>query len=97
MHEKSLAPITWARSPDAGFQVPQYWEFGNCVIAVDVVGGNVQETESFAAVIRRAFELAVVCVIRPPHLGGKSLLGRHNGLEIFMYGEPFGKVLGAAT
>ena len=88
--EKGLAPITWARDPDAGFEVPAYWQHGNCVVGVDVTGEDVRETEVFARVLRAAFGLAVTCVIQPPHLGGKALLGQNKELEVYLYGYKIG-------
>ena len=90
MGQKALAPIVFARSPDAGFKVPHSWvgeRGGNCVVEIDVSGDSVSETATFAAVLKRAFDLAVECVIKPPHLGGRSLVGEREGLEIAMYGR----------
>ena len=53
---------------------------------IDVIAPEVKETETFAAILKRAFDLTVECVIRPPHLGGRSFLGRGKGLVIWMYG-----------
>lgn len=54
------------------------------MIIIDVVTPDAEETTSFAAVYKRAFELSVECVIKPPHLGGKSLLGMTDMLEILV-------------
>ncbi len=88
--EKGFAPITFAHSADAGFEVPESWQSGNCVVAIDVVGPNFRETSTFAAIVERAFDLAVECVITAPHFGGRSFLGKDEGLEVWLYGEDDG-------
>ncbi|KAL6712877.1 hypothetical protein ACLMJK_009589 [Lecanora helva] len=88
--QKALAPIVFGREAKAGFKVPHSWVFGSCVVSVDVTGDGVEETENFAAILKRAFDLAVECVIKPPHLGGRSFLGREGGLEVFLLGEDSG-------
>ena len=80
--EKALAPIIFSHNPDAGFQVPHTWNYGGCVIMIDTVEDDAEETTTFAAVFKRAFDLAVECVIKPPHLGGRSKLGATQMLEI---------------
>ena len=89
--QKALAPIVFGRSPDAGFQVPHTWHYGSCEVELDVRGDEVWEIETFAAILKRAFDLAIECVIKPPHLGGRSFLGSDEGLEIAMYGIVGGK------
>ena len=84
--EKILAPVQFARSPQAGFEVPDSWSSGRCIIGLDVIDAGVVETATFAAIIKRAFDLTVECVIGPPHLGGRSFLGRDLGLEVLIYG-----------
>ena len=82
MGEKALAPITFSRNPDAGFKVPHSWSYGDCVVIIDVVQPGAEETTTFAAVFKRAFDLAVECVIKPPHFGGKSRLGTSGMLDV---------------
>ena len=82
MGEKSLAPITFSQNPGAGFRVPYSWSHGNCWVCIDVVEPDAEETTTFAAVFKRAFDLAVDCVIKPPHLGGRSRLGMTQMLDI---------------
>ena len=82
MHEKAYAPIIFSRNPDAGFRVPHTWSHGGCVVRIDTLAADVEETTTFADVFMRAFELSAECVIKPPHLGGESLLGATDMLEI---------------
>ena len=82
MGEKSLAPVTFGRKPDAGFQVPQTWSRGNCAIKIDVVAEEAEETTTFAAILKRGFDLTVDCVIKEPHLGGTSLIGKKKMLSV---------------
>ena len=86
MGEKALAPLLFGRDPGAGFTVPYLWHYGNCVIEVDVVRQEVDERSTFAAIFKRAFDVAVECVIKPPHLGGKGLVGEHEQLKVWIYG-----------
>lgn len=89
MGEKALAPVIFSRSKDAGFQVPESWTYGQCTIEIDMITEDIEETTTFAAIFKRAFDLTKECVIHPPHLGGRSLLGNHGYLKIWIYG--FGK------
>ena len=82
MGEKALAPITFSRNPDAGFRVPHSWSYEDCVVIVDTVDDDAEETTTFAAVFKRAFDLAVECVIKPPHFGGRSRIGTEGMLDI---------------
>ena len=84
IREKAFAPIIFSRNPAAGFRVPHSWSHGGCVIIIDVATPDAEETTSFAAIYQRAFELSVECVIKPPHFGGKSLLGMTDMLEILV-------------
>lgn len=86
MGQKALAPLSFGRDPDAGFTVPYTWDYGNCAIEIDVLGEDDSERSSFAAIFKRAFDIAVACVIQPPHLGGKGLVGDNGLLKVWMYG-----------
>ena len=54
------------------------------MIIIDVVEPNAEETSTFAAVFKRSFDIAIECVIKPPHFGGKSKLGTSKMLDIVM-------------
>ena len=41
---------------------------------------------TFAAIFKRAFDLMVECVIKPPHLGGKGWVGRDGQLAVSVLG-----------
>ena len=82
LREKALAPITFSRNPDAGFRVPHSWSYEGCVVHIDMVEADAEETTTFAALFKRSFDIAVECVIKPPHFGGKSKLGTTQMLEI---------------
>ena len=84
MREKAFAPIVFSHNPAAGFKVPHSWSHGGCVVRIDVVTPDAEETTTFAAIFQRAFELSAECVIKPPHFGGKSLLGKTDMLEILV-------------
>ena len=80
--DKSLAPLTFSRKEDAGFTTPYVWTHGVCEIAIDVVGPDVVETTTFAAIFKRGFDLMVECVIKPPHFGGIGLVGEDLDLMV---------------
>ena len=82
MSDKAYAPIVFSRNPTAGFRVPHSWSHGGCVVIVDVTTADAEETTTFSEVFERAFELSIECVIRPPHFGGKCLLGMKDKLQI---------------
>ena len=84
MGEKALAPVSFGRDPDAGFTVPYTWKSGSCAIEIDVLREDDMETSTFAAIFKRAFDIAVQCVIKPPHLGGKGLVGENEQLMVWM-------------
>ena len=86
MGEKALAPLSFGRDPGAGFTVPYTWDYGNCAIEIDVLREEDEERSSFAAIFKRAFDIAVECVIKPPHLGGKGLVGQNEQLKVWIYG-----------
>ena len=86
MGQKALAPLSFGRDPDAGFTVPYTWDFGSCAIEIDVLQEDDSERATFAAIFKRAFDIAVECVIKPPHLGGKGLVGEKGLLKVWMYG-----------
>ena len=86
MGQKALAPLSFGRDPGAGFTVPYSWDFGSCAIEIDVLREDDSERSTFAAIFKRAFDIAVECVINPPHLGGKGLVGENERLKVWMYG-----------
>jgi len=91
MGQKALAPLVFSRSATEGFKVPESWQYGSCVLTIDVEGADVYETSTFAAVTKRAFALMVQCVINEPHLGGRSFVGDHDGLEVLVFGVERGR------
>ena len=84
--EKALAPLSFSRDPDAGFTVPYSWTYGNCVVQIDVLKQDDTERSNFASIFKRAFDLAVECVIKPPHLGGRGFVGDSGKLKVWIFG-----------
>ncbi|MCJ1452984.1 hypothetical protein MMC28_003329 [Mycoblastus sanguinarius] len=84
MGGKALAPVTFGRSADSGFKVPQSWDYGGCGVGIDVKTEDSVETTTFAAILKRAFDIAVECVIKPPHFGGRSFIGEKELLTVFV-------------
>ena len=86
MGEKALAPLSFSRDPDAGFTCPHTWKSGNCAIKIDVLQEGDKESSTFAAIFKRAFDIAVKCVIKRPNLGGQGLVGENGRLNVSIYG-----------
>ena len=86
MGGKALAPVSFGRDPGAGFMVPHVWSFGNCAIEIDVTREDDMASSTFAAIFKRAFDIAVECVIKPPHLGGKGWVGVDEKLKVSIFG-----------
>lgn len=84
--DAGLKPVSFGRSETSGFQVPHSWRHGNCAVEIDVTDASVTETTTFAKLLIVAFEVAVECVIRGEHLGGRAVVGEDEGLHIRMYG-----------
>jgi len=90
MGGQSLKPITFSRSAAAGFQVPAHWDHGNCAVEIDVMEDGDEENTTFAAIVKRAFDLVIECVIRPPHFGGRSFIGEDEKLVVSIVGYESG-------
>ena len=86
MGGKALAPVSFGREPDAGFPVPFKWDHGDCIVEIDVLQEGETETSTFAAIFKRAFDIAVDCVIKPPNLGGHGLVGTNERLGVVIRG-----------
>ena len=86
MGEKALAPLSFGRTPDAGFTVPSKWDHGDCTVEIDVLQEGEKEISTFAAIFKRAFDIAVDCVIKPPNLGGHGLVGNNERLGVVIRG-----------
>lgn len=82
MGAQALKPITFGRSEHSGFMVPAHWENENCGVEIDVVEAEYVERTTFAAIWKRAFDLAIECVIHPPHFGGRSFVGEDEKLVV---------------
>ena len=82
MGDKALAPLSFSRDPGAGFTCPYTWDFGDCAIAVDVLQKGDTERSTFASIFKRAFDIAVECVIKPPHFGGQGFVGENERLKV---------------
>lgn len=86
MGAKSLAPVSFGGDPGKGFPVPESWDFGRCAVLIDVSHEGQMVRSTFAAIFKRAFDIAVECVIKPPHLGGRGLVGEDDQLKVSIYG-----------
>lgn len=86
MGEKALAPVSFSRDIGAGFTVPYSWDFSRCAISIDVAREDQRAQSTFAAIFKRAYDIMVECVIKPPHLGGRGLVGEDDQLKVLIYG-----------
>ncbi len=87
--DKGAAPVIFSRTAVAGLPVPDSWHQGRCAVMIDVDGADVEETSTFVAILNEARRIMEKCVIRPPHLGGRALVGEQERLEIVVFGfEP---------
>lgn len=80
--EKGLAPVSFSRDSSRGYKVPDSWKFGNCEVVIDMAQGIEEEVATWAAILKRAFDIVIECVVHQPHLGGLSLLGANQNLKI---------------
>ena len=85
-HDKSQGGITFSRKPGVGFQVPEHWVSGNCVLAIDVHSADDEDTLSFKDIAVEAGAVMVRCVAKPPHLGGTQFVGRKKVMNVTIIG-----------
>ena len=84
-------PVTFGKQgtrPD--YQVPMsFVKMGsNCIVGVDIregMGGN-QDRTTLLDIQRAALDLAIECVIPPPHTGGRKYVGWQGRLIIHVVG-----------
>ena len=62
---------------------------------IDVLGDDVEETTTFAAILTQAFYIAPKCVIQPPHFGGKCRVGERGMLGVAVIESPPGRSITA--
>lgn len=85
-HDKAHAAIHFSRKPGAGFQVPDHWVSGNCVLAIDVHSDDDEDELSFKDIAVEAGAIMVRCVARPPHLGGTQFVGPKRVMNVTIVG-----------
>ena len=90
---KAHAPLTFSHSASAGYIVPHTWSNENCVVIIDVLGDDVEETTTFSVILSKVFDIALKCVINPPHFGGKSRVGERGMLGVAIIESPPGMLL----
>ncbi len=66
--------------------MPYAWPYGSCAVQIDVLQEDDKESSTFAAIFKRAFDVAVECVIKPPHLGGQGFVGEDGRLKVSITG-----------
>ena len=85
-HDKAQGAFTFSRKPGVGYQVPEHWFSGNCVLAIDVHSEDDEETLSFKDIAVEAGAIMVRCVANPPHLGGTQFVGRRRVMNVTVIG-----------
>ena len=78
--------MTFSRKRGVGYQVPRQWISGTCVLAIDMISDEAEDTLTFHEIGLDAYVLALGCVIHPPHLGGKRLVGLRKLLTVTIFG-----------
>ncbi|KAL8991848.1 MAG: hypothetical protein Q9169_007598 [Polycauliona sp. 2 TL-2023] len=80
-HDSSLEPDV---------QLPKYWRRPgvNCGIGVDLTPGEEgYDRTTLRDIQQAARDVAVACVIQPPHAGGFAVLGWHGKLGVLITGK----------
>lgn len=93
VRQKAHAPLTFSHSASAGYVVPHTWSHENCIVIIDVLGDDVEETTTFFAILSKGFDIALKCVINSPHFGGRSRVGERGMLGIAIIESPPGMLL----
>ncbi|MCJ1482198.1 hypothetical protein MMC06_002361 [Schaereria dolodes] len=80
--DKVDAPMQFSRT--TGYILPDSWTFGNCAIAIDMMGPDDSDTVPLKEVARAAMAVMVACVqnVRSPQLGGKSTAGPEQVIRV---------------
>lgn len=74
--DKDEGPITFSRKPGVGYKLPVQWSLGTCVLAIDMISDDAEDTLTFREIGIEAYGVALACVITPPHLGGRRPVRR---------------------
>lgn len=78
--------MTFTRKRGVGYQVPRQWISGTCVLAIDMISDEAEDTLTFYEIGQVAYILALGCVIHPPHLGGERSVGERKLLNVTIFG-----------
>ena len=79
-------PMTFSRKRGVGYQVPHQWIAGTCVLGIDMISDEAEDTLTFHEIGVEAYVLALGCVIHPPHLGGERSVGSRKLLNVTIWG-----------
>ncbi|KAL8663139.1 MAG: hypothetical protein Q9168_008145 [Polycauliona sp. 1 TL-2023] len=81
-------------------QLPKYWRRpgANCGIGVDLTPGEEgYDRTTLKDIQTAAREVAIACVIQPPHAGGFNILGWHGKLGVLVTGKTIQSTLQNGT
>ena len=84
--DKDKGEITFSRKPGVGYRLPDQWMLGTCVLGIDMVSDDVEDTVTFREIGIEAYTVALACVIRPPHLGGRRPVGPKGLINVTLWG-----------
>ena len=84
--DRDRDPMKFTRKHRVGYQVPRQWIAGTCVLAIDMISDEAEDTLTFHEIGIEAYVLALGCVIQPPHLGGKRSVGQRKLLNVTIFG-----------
>ena len=56
----------FSRKRGVGYQVPDTWKSGTCVLSIDMISDDAEDLLSFREIAIEAYTVALTCVITPP-------------------------------
>ncbi|KAL8777824.1 MAG: hypothetical protein Q9213_007695 [Squamulea squamosa] len=87
-HGRTRLPTLFSRKPNVGYELPEQWIYRSCLLYLDMVDDDEEETTSFKDVAVAAGTVMVGCVVRPPHMGGTQYVGPKRVMNVTLFGTP---------
>ena len=87
---KPESQIDFSRDEEVGLKVPYRLYGGTCVFEINIDPQEAREKSwaaSYYEISLAAIEIFPPCVVRPPHLGGLTKVGRDQVLDLYVYGN----------
>ena len=84
--DKADAPMLFSRT--IGFSLPHRWEWGTCIIAIDVVQADGHDIFRLSHIGFAVLDIVDNCVTNDIHeVGGKTRIGSENAMRLFVIGR----------